>query len=61
MSAIARDSSEGLFLRDALLRCVELRLLFELALPEDLAARLRRWVDLRALLLATWEPPVGRL
>jgi hypothetical protein len=54
VSANALDSSEGFFLRDDLLR-------FDLALLEDLAARLRRWVVLRALLFATGEPPMWRL
>jgi hypothetical protein len=61
VSANTLDSSEGFFLRDDLLRFVELRLRFDLALLEDLAARLRRWFVVRALLFVTGEPPVWRL
>jgi hypothetical protein len=60
-SARTRLSSDGFFLREDRLRFVERRLLFDLALLEDLAARLRRWDVARDLLFVTGEPPVGRL
>jgi hypothetical protein len=56
-----RLSSVVFFLREVRLRFVERRLLFDLALLEDLAARLRRWDVARDLLFVTGEPPVGRL
>ena len=61
VKARARESSDGVLLRDVLLRFGELRLRVDLALLEDLAVLLRRLDVLRTVLFVTGEPPVWRL
>jgi hypothetical protein len=59
--AMARENSFDAHLREELLPFEEPLLRLDLALLEDLAARLRRFDVLRAVLFVTGEPPVGRL